>query len=111
MCPSYSRVNFSLATPVTIVKPLEDVSVSEGDEAVLTIELSKPDYQVTWLREDFTIPLNDTKYRQEMVGVTHKLIIPKASPDMNCEFTAVVDDDTKCTAKLAVIGMQYSRLL
>lgn len=95
---------FSAATPVTIVKPLRDTSVAEGKEVVLTAELSKPDYTVTWMKEDYTIPLDDTKYRQEVVGVTHNLIIPKATSDMNCEFTIVVNEDTKSTAKLVVEG-------
>lgn len=87
-----------------IIKPLTDATVKQGQPAEFTCELSKPNYSVTWMQSDFIIPVDNKKYQQTVEGVTHRLVIPQTSPDMNVEFTIIAGEE-RSTAKLVVVGM------
>lgn len=88
---------------MTINRNIKDVKVKEGETAEFICELSKPDYKVSWQHADYTIPLDDDRYRVENDGNTYKLIIPETTADMLSEVTLIAGDN-KSTAQLTVIG-------
>ena len=60
--------------PVEILKPLRNTTVTEGDKLILEVELSKPDYPVTWKRDGITFKPSDTS-RLTVDGCIHRLEI------------------------------------
>lgn len=85
------------------MKRLKDVNVSEGVYAEFVCELSKPDYKVTWLRDDVVIAVDDERYKQESDETTYTLRLPQASSDMSAEYT-IAAGDNRSTATLTVSG-------
>lgn len=73
-------VSFSTEEPLAIVKPLQEVTVTENQPSVLTCELNKPDVTVQWTREGVIVtPTENVKLTCE--GVIHSLTIEKTTLD------------------------------
>ena len=88
---------------MTFTQPLHDQSVPESASVSLTCALSKPNAQVTWLRDGQEI-IPDENHEVEADGVFHTLTLPKAAVDDSAEYSVKVgDQETKAT--LAVEGI------
>lgn len=48
--------------PVTIIKGLEDISVPEGNEALLKVELNKENEEVEWFRDGVKVYINSNNF-------------------------------------------------
>lgn len=85
------------------MKPLKDISVTEGQSAEFVCELSKPNYQVTWMQANVVIEFDDNRFKQETEGTTYKLYVPKATSDMTAEYMISAGEE-KSSARLTVTG-------
>lgn len=86
--------------PPEIVKPLKDVSVTKGENAVFTVELSKGDALVKWFKNGEEITFTD-RLQLSIDGKKQSLRIVKAKPEDVGEYSIRVGDQTS-NAKLTV---------
>lgn len=86
--------------PPEIVKPLEDVTVTEDETATFTIELDKEDALVKWFKDGKELPLND-RIQSSIDGKRQTITIKKAKPSDMGEYSVKVGEQTS-KAKLTV---------
>ncbi|TDG44139.1 hypothetical protein AWZ03_009416, partial [Drosophila navojoa] len=86
--------------PPEIVKHLEDVNVTKGENAVFDIELSKGDALVKWFKNGKEIKFNE-RIQLAIDGKKQSLRILKAKPEDAGEYTIQVGDQVS-KAKLTV---------
>ncbi|GFS00827.1 titin [Elysia marginata] len=86
--------------PVEILKPLRNVTATEGEKIVLEVELSKPDYPVTWKRDGVTFKPGD-KSRVIVDGCIHRLEIDAAELDDEANYSLHAGDKS-CKALVLV---------
>ena len=89
--------------PVTFRVPLESITVTENETAVLECELSKPTKNIQWLKNDKTALKHGKKYDIKSTDVKHSLRIPKCIAEDAGKYT-IVAGGVKSTAELKVIG-------
>lgn len=86
-------VLFVTEEPLAIVKPLQEVTVTENEPSVLICELNKPDIQVQWTKEGETIvPTENVKVT--CAGMIHTLTIEKTTLDDEAEYALAVGELT-----------------
>lgn len=86
--------------PPEIVKPLETVNVTEGEDAVFETELSKGDAMVKWFKNGEELTLNE-RIQLSIDGKCQRLIIRKCKPNDAAEYSISVGDH-KSNSKLVV---------
>ena len=75
--------------PLTIVRPLQEVTVSENQPSVLICELNKPDVNVTWTKAGEVVK-TDKHVKITSAGVLHTLSIEKTTLQDEAEYTLSV---------------------
>lgn len=89
------------------VRPLENLEVTENNEAVFECQLSKEDAQVEWWFRG--MPLVPSPYHLiASRGYIRQLIIPKVAMNDEGEYSIRVDKKNTSTAQLFVKG-QFNR--
>ncbi|KAL9904483.1 titin-like [Glossina fuscipes fuscipes] len=86
--------------PPEIVKPLENVNVTEGEDAVFETELSKGDAMVKWFKNGEELTLTE-RIQLAIDGKCQRLIIRKCKPNDAAEYSISVGDH-KSNSKLVV---------
>uniref|UniRef100_A0A1A9UCU1 Titin n=1 Tax=Glossina austeni TaxID=7395 RepID=A0A1A9UCU1_GLOAU len=86
--------------PPEIVKPLETVTVTEGEDAIFETELSKGDAMVKWFKNGEELTLNE-RIQLSIDGKCQRLIIRKCKPNDAAEYSISVGDH-KSNSKLTV---------
>ena len=85
------------------VRPLENLEVTENNEAVFECQLSKDDSHVEWwFRGTPIVPSHHHLIASR--GVIHQLIIPKVAMNDEGEYSVRVDNKNTSTAQLFVKG-------
>ena len=85
------------------VRPLENLEVTENNEAVFECQLSKEDAQVEWWFRG--MPLVPSPYHLiASRGYIRQLIIPKVAMNDEGEYSIRVDKKNTSTAQLFVKG-------
>ncbi len=85
------------------VRPLENLEVTENNEAVFECQLSKEDAQVEWWFRGMVI-LPSSHHLIASRGHIHQLIIPKVGMKDEGEYSIRVDNKNTSTAQLFVKG-------
>jgi hypothetical protein len=86
---------------VTFVKPLIDITVTEGKTAAFECFISNADASVTWLLNDTPVPAERAQILS--VGKTRRLVLQDcALNENNLRVTCVLDEATKSTGQLFV---------
>lgn len=81
--------------PVEILKPLKDVTVTEGQPFTLECELSKPDVPVRWLKDGELLASDRCKLIVD--SCVHRLEMPQSVLDDEADYTIEVrDKSSKC---------------
>ena len=89
---------------MSFTSPLQDITVSKGQDVTLTCETSSRDQQVTWSKNGTEIEhAGSQKYAIESVGEKHELIIKNADEQDTGKYTAAVGEE-ETTAMLCVEG-------
>lgn len=86
--------------PPEIIKPLEDVTVTEGETATFTVELDKEDALVKWFKDGKELPLTE-RIQSSTDGKHQTITIKKAKPSDMGEYSVQVGEQTS-KAKLTV---------
>ncbi|GFO38541.1 titin, partial [Plakobranchus ocellatus] len=86
--------------PVEILKPLRNATITEGDKLVLEVELSKPDFPVTWKRDGVTFKPGENS-RVTVDGCIHRLEIDAAELEDEANYSLHADDKS-CKALVLV---------
>lgn len=86
--------------PPEIVKPLEDVTVTEGETATFTVELDKGDALIKWFKNGKEITF-DERVQLTIDGKRQSITIKKAKPSDATEYSLKVGEQTS-KAKLVV---------
>lgn len=83
---------------------MRNTTVQEGEKIILEVELSKPNYPVTWKKdgETFTPGANS---RLIVDGCIHRLEIDEASIDDEANYSLFAGDKT-CKALILVEGKE-----
>lgn len=91
--------------PVEFAKPLQKVTVTEGQPATLSCELAKVsvDLPITWLKEGKEIPVDNKHAVMRTEGKVLSLHIDSTVLDDEAEY-AIVVGKTKSKAELLVDG-------
>ncbi|KAJ8319891.1 hypothetical protein KUTeg_001478 [Tegillarca granosa] len=84
--------------PLTVVKPLSDVEIKEGQTVTLECVASKPDAQVTWLKNGKPIPEDDEHTQIVVKDKVHQLIISDATLDDEADYSIKVGDKSSKAA-------------
>lgn len=74
-----------------------------NETVVLTCELSKPDEEVVWLRDNVPLSLSEDGCHTVNQDCTYQLIIPDVTPDDSGQYT-VQTSEVQSTAQLTVFG-------
>lgn len=85
------------------IRPLQNLEVTENNEAVFECQLSKEDAQVEWWYNGMAI-LPSPHHLIAQRGVIHQLIIPKVGMKDEGEYSIRVDNKNTSTAQLFVKG-------
>lgn len=75
-------------------KPLSDVKVKEGQPAVLSCEVNKPDLPAVWTRDGEKITPDNRKYTVTVENFSHTLQINDCVKEDDCEYTITIDEAT-----------------
>ena len=86
--------NFYYSVPVKYEVPLQDIDVHEGEKAVLTCEINKPDMSATWCKDGDAITHDNDKYTITVEDFTHTLVIDDCGIDDDAEYSVTIDDCT-----------------
>ena len=79
-----------------ILKPLKDVTVTEGQPFTLECELSKPDVPVRWLKDGELLAASG-RCKLIVDGCIHRLEMPQSAVDDEADYTIEVrDKSSKC---------------
>ena len=70
------------------------MDVKEGETAVLTCTVNKPNLQAAWSKEGEKITPDNTKYTVTVDDCTHSLSVADCTIDDDAEYTITVDDAT-----------------
>ena len=84
----------SILVPLEYVTPLADVDVKEGETAILTCKVNKPNVQAVWSKEGEKITPDNTKYTITVEEDTHTLSVADCTVDDDCEYTITIDNAT-----------------
>lgn len=82
----------------------------EGEDVELSVELSKPDINVSWMKNKKPLTASDrikilcNRYR-------HVLQIQEAIPEDEGEYSIQLPDDSECSAMLTINGKYNYRTL
>ncbi len=101
MTPDYQFAE----TPVFFVKPLEhDYTALEGDTVTLDAEVSKPDLEGIWYKDEIEIlPDVDEKFEITAEGNVHELTVHQVALEDEGEYTVQVGP-VSSTSTLLVDG-------
>ena len=81
--------------PIEILKPLKDVTVTEGEPFTLTCEVSKPDRPARWLKDGQPVDTDHCKLTVD--DCVHKLEISQSVLDDEADYTIEISDkSSKC---------------
>ncbi|KAH9498303.1 hypothetical protein Btru_006488 [Bulinus truncatus] len=86
--------------PIEILKPLRNTTATEGEKLVLEVELSKPNYPVTW-KKDGEIFVPRENARLTVDGCFHRLEIDSADVDDEANYSLSARDKS-CKALVLV---------
>lgn len=86
--------------PPEIIKPLEDTTVTEGENAEFSIELNKGDALVKWYKDGKELPANE-RIQHSIDGKRHTITIKNAKPSDIGKYTVKVGEQTS-SATLSV---------
>ena len=85
---------------------MQDVKVTEDQEATFVCELDKDTSDVTWLKNGKKIEEDDTKFEVQRKGRRHSLIVKDIGLDDAAAYTCVVGRK-ESSASLIVEGNHY----
>lgn len=92
--------------PLEILKPLRNATVSEGEKLILEVELSKPNYPVTWKKDgEVFVPRENTRLIVD--GCLHRLEIDNADVDDEANYSLHAADKS-CKALILVEGKSWN---
>lgn len=74
-----------------ILKPLHDVTATEGQPITLECEVSKPNVPARWLKDGKVLEPSE-RYHLVVDGTIHKLEIPASELDDEADYTIEVRD-------------------
>lgn len=87
-------------------KPLQDIVATEESTLTLTVELSKPDQKLKWMRNGRVLPNNEDRFVGRVTtvsnGCTHSLTLKNVNLKDFGEFSAHVEEiSSKCSVTVA----------
>ena len=100
---NYIYIYLSAEEPVEITKPLKNLDVKEGEKAVFTCEVSKPDLAAKWSHDDKDISEEDG-YDITATGKTHTLSLEEVEVADAGKYKVKIKDK-ESTGKLKVQGI------
>lgn len=92
-----------LGPAAEFVRPLENIEVTENNEAIFECQLSKEDSQVEWWFRGKPIS-SSPRHLIASKGPIHQLILPKVSMADEGEYSIRIDNKNTSTAQLFVKG-------
>ena len=95
--------NISLGPAAEFIRPLENIEITENNEAVFECQLSKEDAQVEWWFRGMPI-IQSQHHLIASRGYIRQLIIPKVSMSDEGEYSIRVDNKNTSTGQLFVKG-------
>ena len=94
---------FFKGSAAEFIRPLENIEVTENNEAVFECQLSKENARVEWWFRG--IPIVPSQHHLVASrGYIHQLIIPKVAMNDEGEYSVCVDNKNISTAQLFVKG-------
>lgn len=88
-------MNF-VEAPVEFIRPLEDLTITEGQPLRLSCTLSKDNCQVTWLKGDEEINVNpedeNIRYKASQDGRVYRLEVKESKMEDTGMYTIKVED-------------------
>ena len=96
--------------PLELVKGLEDTSVNEGQDAILSVELSKPNEEVEWYKDGVKLR-SDTKTRIYSNNNVYYLRVNDCNPLTSGGTYTFKVKDIETSGKLDVKGKLSASLL
>jgi hypothetical protein len=86
----------SAELPGEILKPLKDVTATEGQPITLECEVSKPNLTAQWLKDGQPLTPSD-RCKTVVEGCIHRLEIPEAVLDDEADYSIQIrDKSSKC---------------
>ena len=93
-----------LVRPVTLMQPLSDVTVCEGDIAQLEVKFSQENVEGSWMKNGNLIAASD-RIHIVIDKLTHKLLIEDTKKDDNGMYSFVVPaQEISTNGKLTIQG-------
>ena len=80
-----------LEIPLEFTTPLKETEIVEGANVTLEVQVSKPDAEVTWFKDDIQIA-PDEHHKIVAEGTIRRLSIDRASIDDEAEYSVKVAD-------------------
>lgn len=95
-------VSLPLVRPVTLMQPLSDLTVCEGDIAQLEVRFSQENVEGTWMKNGQAISASDCVHIV-IDKLVHKLLLENVSVEDAASYSFVVPaQDISTSAKLSV---------
>lgn len=96
------RSSFPSVRPVTLLQPLNDLTVCEGDIAQLEVRFSQENVEGTWMKNSQTISASD-RVHIVIDKQVHKLLLENVSIEDAASYSFIVPtQDISTSGKLSV---------
>ena len=86
------------------MRPLLNTTVELGDNIVMEVELSQPDWSVIWKKNRGIIPVEPKRIRISMDGCLHRLEIDMAQVKDKAKYSLTAARDNITTNMVQVVG-------
>lgn len=97
-----TRFSLSLVRPVTLIQPLTDLTVCEGDIAQLEVKFSQENVEGTWMMNGEPITASD-RVHIVIDRTVHKLLVENVSIEDAASYSFVVPaQDISTSGKLSI---------